>query len=384
MNTMGLVNMKRWDIFCKVIDNYGDAGVCWRLARQLANEHQQKTCLWIDDLTVLQAIVPQVNVQVDEQVVCNVTIMRWAMAMEDWPIDCADVVIEAFACRIPDFYIRKMAHKKQEPPKWLNLEYLSAEKWAAGCHLLSSPQGGLNRVFFFPGFTASTGGLLRERGLIERREVLNIKNVWCQTTGFEWRVEALRISLFGYEHMRLMEWLPCLMSSKNPVQLAVTSGQATQSFKRAWHALGLSGLDSGALSVHFLPMLAQDEYDDLLMVSDVNCVRGEDSWVRAVWAAQPFVWHIYAQDDGAHWPKLEAFIEDYTQHCRDDILAQAWGNWLRSWNGDVRHDLAQSWSALLDKWPELQQYAHAQSMRYAQTEDLAQQLMRYCGITPQK
>ena len=25
-----------WDIFCQVIDNHGDVGVCWRLARELA------------------------------------------------------------------------------------------------------------------------------------------------------------------------------------------------------------------------------------------------------------------------------------------------------------------------------------------------------------
>ncbi len=38
------------DIFCAVVDNYGDIGVCWRLARQLAHEHGMTVRLWVDDL----------------------------------------------------------------------------------------------------------------------------------------------------------------------------------------------------------------------------------------------------------------------------------------------------------------------------------------------
>ena len=48
----------RWDIFCKVIDNFGDAGVCWRLARQLAGDFDQEVRLWIDDLATLSSFTP--------------------------------------------------------------------------------------------------------------------------------------------------------------------------------------------------------------------------------------------------------------------------------------------------------------------------------------
>ena len=40
-----------WDIFCTVIDNYGDIGICWRLARQLRVDDGQRVRLWVDDLT---------------------------------------------------------------------------------------------------------------------------------------------------------------------------------------------------------------------------------------------------------------------------------------------------------------------------------------------
>ena len=38
------------DLFCRVVDNYGDLGVCWRLARQLAGEHGVAVRLWVDAL----------------------------------------------------------------------------------------------------------------------------------------------------------------------------------------------------------------------------------------------------------------------------------------------------------------------------------------------
>ena len=42
----------QWDVFVRVIDNYGDVGVCWRLACGLAARGEQVR-LWLDDLTAL-------------------------------------------------------------------------------------------------------------------------------------------------------------------------------------------------------------------------------------------------------------------------------------------------------------------------------------------
>ena len=44
----------RWDLFCRVIDNYGDIGVSWRLARVLREEPsagKRKILVAIDDVT---------------------------------------------------------------------------------------------------------------------------------------------------------------------------------------------------------------------------------------------------------------------------------------------------------------------------------------------
>ena len=40
-------------------------------------------------------------------------------------------------------------------------------------------------------------------------------------------------------------------------------------------------------------------------------VRGEDSFVRAQWAALPFVWQAYPQADAAHLTKVAAFLDRY-------------------------------------------------------------------------
>jgi uncharacterized repeat protein (TIGR03837 family) len=80
------------------------------------------------------------------------------------------VVIEAFGCELPAAYVEAMAGSARAPI-WLNLEYLSAEAWVAGCHGLPSPHPRLPLVkhFFFPGFGPGTGGLLRERDYEAKR-----------------------------------------------------------------------------------------------------------------------------------------------------------------------------------------------------------------------
>lgn len=135
----------QWDIFCKVIDNYGDVGVTWRLARQLVEEHGQRVRLWLDDLRPLPKLWPAVDAALDTQVVAGVDVRRWCMAQP--PAIDADVVIEAFACHLPETSLPALADR-QPRSVWLNLEYLSAEDWVNDCHGLPSihPQLPLTKI----------------------------------------------------------------------------------------------------------------------------------------------------------------------------------------------------------------------------------------------
>ncbi|MBL8512778.1 MAG: elongation factor P maturation arginine rhamnosyltransferase EarP, partial [Betaproteobacteria bacterium] len=151
------------DLFCRVVDNFGDIGVCWRLARQLAVEEGIPVRLVVDRLDVAHALVPQIAPSKDLQLIQGVTLQRWQHA----GLNCeSELVIEAFACELPEDYLASMA-VLAAPPVWVNLEYLSAEPWVAEDHGLPSPHPRLplTKHFFFPGFGANTGGLLRERGV---------------------------------------------------------------------------------------------------------------------------------------------------------------------------------------------------------------------------
>ncbi|OUL99911.1 elongation factor P maturation arginine rhamnosyltransferase EarP [Variovorax sp. JS1663] len=292
----------RWDIFCKVIDNHGDAGVCWRLACGLA-AGGDAVRLWIDDPSALAWMAPGGHP--------GVRIVTWTQdAAGQEAAACAppDVLIEAFGCDpAPELIARFAQPVAPGAPRrvWLNFEYLSAEPYVERLHGLPSPVfrgpgAGLTKYFFYPGFTDATGGLLREADLMARRAGFDRAD-WLARQGIAWNGERL-VCLFCYEPSALDALLARFEQAGEPTRLLVTAGRAAR-------ALPPGPPQRGALAIHWLPHLAQTEFDHLLWACDLNFVRGEDSLVRAVWAGAPFVWQIYPQDDDAHHEKLEAFLD---------------------------------------------------------------------------
>src|SRR5580692_2105759 len=157
-------DMRQWDLFCAVVDNYGDIGTCWRLVRQLADEHDIQLRLWVDRLETFAQLCSEIRTETSVQHVGQIEVRHWT---KHFPVvDPGDVVVEAFACQIPDDFVARMAQRPQ-PPVWINLEYLSAESWVDECHRLPSPHPKLplTKYFFFPGFTTGTGGVPCERNL---------------------------------------------------------------------------------------------------------------------------------------------------------------------------------------------------------------------------
>ncbi len=367
---------RHWDIFCAVVDNYGDIGVTWRLARQLAAEHGIAVRLWVDDLSALARLCPETDVYATEQALQGVDIRHWLA--ESAPSEPGAVVIEAFACQLPARFETAMLVCAQ-PPLWLNLEYLSAEDWVVGCHGLPSPQtNGLRKTFFFPGFVDGTGGLLREADLLERREAFQADQL-AQSAFFAgiaapWLKQARRISLFTYENPRLGSWLDALVTDVQITQLLVPMGRVCINLQ-SW--LGVSELrekDSfqrGNLHIHLLPFMPQDDYDRLLWCCALNLVRGEDSFVRAQWAGRPLLWHIYEQEEGAHWLKLEAFLALYQQALPAPAQAALKAFWY-AWN--AQEDLAGPWVQVQQQWDALQNHAESWCNQQAARPDLAARL----------
>ena len=371
-----------WDIFCAVVDNFGDVGVCWRLARQLVKEHGVAVRLWLDDVGALAAIWPGVDEGGATQCIEGVTLIAWAEDVQWSAVQAADVVVEAFACRIPEGYVDQMLAKKRRGggiPCWINLEYLSAESWIEGCHDMRSPQNnGLMKTFFFPGFTSASGGLLRERDVFAKHLAQAPLATWTRLTGFKAQDRVLKMVLFGYDHMPLSDWLTVLIESGAPVQLAVTHGKAADAVKAFFVFFETSSEQK--LNIEYLPMLQQDEFDLLLWAADLNFIRGEDSFVRALWAGKSFVWHIYPQDDGAHFEKLEAFIGRYCDKAESPRALKVWADVQRAWNlkpGAVIN--SELWLGFVECIEPIQSHAGVYRAWLCQTDDLAQQLMQHAA-----
>jgi uncharacterized repeat protein (TIGR03837 family) len=285
-----------WDVFCKVIDNHGDLGVCWRLSAQLA-ERGHRVRLWVDDPSALAWMAPGV--------LTGVNVRPWH---GDPPagLPPADVLIEAFGCDIPEAWVLAVAPR---PGPWINLEYLSAEPYVERMHglpspVLRGPLAGRTKHFFYPGFTATTGGLLRETDLSARQAQFD-RSAWLQTHCPGWLGERV-VSLFCYEPANLGAWLDQLRQpGQAPTRLLVAPGRPAAAVRQH---LGMA-VRHGPLHITWRPHCSQVGFDELLWASDLNVVRGEDSLVRALWAGKPLIWHIYPQDDGAHHAKLRAFLD---------------------------------------------------------------------------
>lgn len=346
----------RCDIFCAVIDNYGDAGVCWRLARQLALEHGWQVRLWIDNAAPLARLAPDHD--------------TGPVAVRSWPadfppvaaIDIPDVVFETFACTLPSRYVEAMARRTKKPV-WINLDHLSAEDWVAGCHTLPSPHPQLPLVkhFFFPGFTAQTGGLLRERDYDSRRQAFDEASFRAEF-GLPPRVPGeLTLSLFSYPQAPIQTLLAALAAADAPIHLLRPGSSEAPS-------------STGNVHIHPLPFLPQRRYDELLWACDVNFVRGEDSFVRAQWAGKPFVWQIYPQADNVHRVKLDAFLALYEKVGAGDTAMAALGDFWHAWNGDG----SLAWDRLAAALPQLAPRAQVWSKQLSQRPDLATNLVQFC------
>ncbi len=359
------------DIFCRVVDNYGDIGVCWRLARRLAHDEGWTVRLWVDDLASFARLAPGAAPgDVD-----GIELIHWT-AHAPVPIP-HDVVIEAFACDPP------AAYRAQLTPRhvWFNLEYLSAESWVEGCHALPSPQGGgVDKIFFFPGFTARTGGLLREPDLLARRDAFQqdgaARAAFLQRIGFAAEdaraIAAGQLDLypvFCYPGAPLDAWRDAIATLGRPAMLAL-AGTGTPAACATPHGVAPARppgepapaegtdadgrRDTAGVRALALPFLPHADFDRLLWCGTLNIVRGEDSFVRAQWAARPMLWHIYPQDEDAHLEKLAAWLARVAPPASVTDLHVAWNTGdaatlARAWPAARGTDWS-DWSARMADW----------------------------------
>ena len=367
----GLPEHALWDVFCRVIDNHGDLGVLWRLSCELVRRGQ-RVRLWVDHPDALRWMAPEG--------LAGVSVRPWQALSHGQPDPWgprADVWVEGFGCEIDPHFIATTSintcangHFSSKFPVWINLEYLTAERYAERSHglpspVLSGPAAGHTKWFYFPGFTPATGGLLREADLAQRQRDFD-RQRWLADRGIPWAGERL-VSLFCYEPLALDACLADWADGPEPTRLLVTAGRAQAAVQAATQRLHRPETGWGRLMLTPLPHLSQTDYDHLLWACDLNAVRGEDSWVRALWAGRPFIWQAYPQDDGAHHAKWQAFLQ------ATDAPPQAW-RLHQAWNATADHPAP--WPAGgLQPTTELQDWALALRRRLMASDDLAQQLL---------
>jgi uncharacterized repeat protein (TIGR03837 family) len=308
----------QWDLYCRVVDNFGDVGVAWRLAADLAGRGESVR-LAIDDASALAWMAPRGAPGVE--------VVGW----NDGPSRRPDVVVEMFGGGLPEAALADRAAITAHAPVFINLEHLSAESYVERSHRLPSPRTAadgrpLTTWFFYPGFTEGTGGLLREPGLAERWREFGDGSAWLASLGIQAAPGERRVSLFCYASDSAEELLDALAGE--PTLLLLTPGFATD---QATAILGPS-MARGAMRAVALPYLEQADFDRLLAACDINFVRGEDSLVRAIWAGAPFVWQLYPQDDGVHAAKLEAFLDRFLAGASPELSASVRALFQR-WNG---------------------------------------------------
>jgi len=303
----------RWDIFCQIVDNYGDAGVCWRLARSLSSIHGQEVRIFCDDLPTLNLLASGVDPSIRQKI----NLQPWEASHTNarHPVQTPDVVIEAFGCQLPERYLAGLFIAPIKPIL-INLEYLSAEPWVIDFHGKASPQShGIPKYFFFPGFQDEVGGLLLdpipvEGHIVAKQIPRDLKATWVKL-----RPNTKRISIFCYPGAPLKKWLDDLGRLGEDIDVLLTHGHAEQ--------LNLYGEQPISLPKNLqllsIPFVSQDEYDWVLSQCDFNIVRGEDSFVRAQLAGKPFIWHIYPQEDRAHEVKLAAFLDLYLEGTSQEL-----------------------------------------------------------------
>jgi uncharacterized repeat protein (TIGR03837 family) len=373
----------RWDIFCKIVDNYGDIGICWRLSQQLAHEHNLTIRLLIDDMASAKKIITSLDISKQSQLINGVEVCVWATLKITATNDAADVVLETFSCELPDFYLQQMV---RQDSIWINLEYLSAEKWVSNFHAKPSPQPTLaiTKHYFFPGFKDDTGGLIRERELITERNIFTSSQEqqfqFWQKIGISGTdnltADSVKISLFCYTQADITGLIESLVATNQCTKLFIPFNSSIASSLENLVDIkqhNLNEIHRGNLTIHLLPFLSQADYDCLLWACDLNFVRGEDSWIRAIWAEKPFIWQPYIQSDETHILKMKAFLDLYLNAATpeiSDLINESYLTWSSA--NTLMHMPTQR---LIEQLPTIQNYAKRATTALTLQADLATKLV---------
>lgn len=371
--------MPACDIFCKVIDNFGDAGIAWRLARSLSLEYGWSVRLVIDLPSTLARMVPEVDADRRSQRACGIRVELWDKQFEQARHEACDVVIEAFSCFLPPDYEAAIARRIENglSCKVFALDYLTAEDYAESMHGLNSPHPryGYPKTFFFPGFTEKTGGIIRERSLGTEQEQFAAsggRDGFLRSIGAD-PVHPFSLFFFTYPTTPVSALAQSLARDPRPVQLLLAPGLASEQLAEALRRLH----EPAHIRIIRCPMFAQKDFDKILWSSQAALVRGEDSVVRAQLSGAPLLWTLYPQDEQRHLVKMRAFEELYGKHFTQAKARETWSALELELNSGARE--VNSWSAWRDRMEQNRQAAASWRQYLFGLEPQTARIVRACS-----
>jgi uncharacterized repeat protein (TIGR03837 family) len=354
---------------CKVIDFFGDIGVAWRIAKQLKIDFNIEVHLLVDDLVTTKRLIPSIDLSLQKQTINGINICHCDFSEDSTSLPPPpDFLFNVFNIDLPHSYKTLIKRKKS---KYIVIEYLSAEPWVDNFHLKPSidPQSGLIKTFFYPGFTNQTGGLIREKGLFLRREAFDQsrRKKLIQSLGGDPNLYS--ISLFYYPIQKIEVFLDVIDHINKPAQFFIPQ-----------YLFDLLKLKNNYQFIHIIPypFLNHDDFDNLLWSCDLNFVRGEDSWTRAIWAGKPFIWQPYIQENNIHLIKLKAFLKRYYEACDQDlseILIKMHDDWSNNKFNEVL------WRDFFKQQARLEAFVLKQSHHYFKEASFVESLVDYCYET---
>lgn len=297
--------IKTIDIFCDIIDNYGDIGFVYRLARGLYKKQDSlKINVFLNNISSFGAINKRIDAAKKIQSVEGINYYNLdKLSRADFrQIIPGQIAIEAFACELPKEYL---INYKNNLRIIINLEYFTCETWTKEYHMQSSYTHleGVKKFFYFPGIHHWSGGLIYTENRFENQsEFISLINRYGKVQVEVTEPKVVFGSIFSYEH-NFNNFLDTLndygIESEKKIYLMV--------FGEKSNITSLQNTDN----IKIIPMdyLNQEDYDKVLSMCDFNLVRGEESFARALLSGKPFLWHAYCQDMGTHMEKVEGFMK---------------------------------------------------------------------------
>lgn len=354
-------------VLCKVVDNYGDIGVVWRLCRRLKTLNENlKLNLIVDDLISFNKICSDVT-EKDFQIIQNIEIYKWQAGIFCFNTflkndgEKLQFILECFQCGRPDWMEKILFEQKlNRTVQIIMIDYLTAEKYAEDFHCLQSltRSAKVQKVNFMPGFTPKTGGLI-------------IDDPWAELQPYNANGPIL---IFTYER----DWNPLAKALKHAAKvqnIAVAQGRGFESFVSAWN-----DTEDTSIKLTKLDYLNQKDWDCYMKNCSTLIIRGEESMSRACLSGIPFIWHAYPQSDEYQLVKVNALLDRMKQHFADEdfeIIRKVWILFNSSENEVSKEDLETACIDFLQKVPVLISGYRDFARSLRENGDLGVQLINY-------